>query len=182
VAGVAALVLSLPSDPAPHTSARLVGSAIEDRLGGYEVLDPAVFRRSSMLRHLFPYDWNPSVPSGSYGGSPLAWNYYAHQPSAPRREVNYVLQAAGDPPPTGARLLVREEGVALYVRSDAVWSSHRAIRPPTPAGSPLYAVPRGILFRSVPLTNGPPIINLVDVAERAGIDVEPLLTRLGVKR
>ena len=177
-----ALLISLPNDATPHTTARRISESIEVRIGGYETLAPAVFRSSEMLRHLFPYDWHPSVPFDSYGGSPLVWNYYAHQQNNTARDVNYVLQSVVHPPPTGMWLLAQEGNVALYVRSDAVWEAHRTLQSPTPAGSKVYAIPRGILFRSVPLTDGPPIINVVDVIEGFGVDMDPLLNRLGVKR
>jgi hypothetical protein len=182
VAGVVALLISLPRNAAPYTTARLVGATIEDRLGGYEAMDPAAFRRSELLGYLFPYAWDPRVPSASYGAPPLAWCYYENQEKGDGQEVNYILQSASDPGPAGTHLLVQQGDVALYVRSEAVWASHCALRPPTPAGSPVYAIPRGIIFRSVPLEDGPPIVNVVDLVENAGIDMEPILDRLGVKR
>jgi hypothetical protein len=80
------------------------------------------------------------------------------------------------------RLIAQENDASLYVRSEAVWRSHRALKPPTPAGSSIYAMPRGIFFRSVPLPNGPYIVNVVDVIEGFGFDMQPILDWLGVKR
>jgi len=182
ITDVVALVVSLPQSTAPDTIGRFVGMTIEDRIGGYENQDPAAFRRSEMLRHLFPYSWDPKVPCESYGGSPLVWNYYVHHACGTARNVNYVLQPATQPPPIGMHLLVQEEDVALYIRSFSIWASHIAIRPPTPVVSKVYEIPRGIIFRSVPLKDGPPIINVVEVLENIGIDIDPILTRLGVKR
>ncbi len=179
---VVALLISLPQSAAPHTIGRFVGTTIEDRIGGYENHDPAAFRRSEMLRHLFPYTWDQNVPFESYGGSPLIWNYYANQACGTARNVNYVLQPATQPPPIGMHLQVQEENVALYIRSFSVWESHLAIRPPTPVVSKVYEIPRGIIFRSVPLKDGPPIINVVEVLEELGIDMGPILSRLGVER
>jgi hypothetical protein len=182
ITAILALLISLPENAVPDSNARIVGSAIEDRIGGYHHLDPASLRRSTILRHLFPLAWDPSVPDKSYGGSPLSWYYYAHNAKASDRDVNYVLQPAEDPPPTGMRCLATEEGVSLYLLGDLVWANHRAIRPPTPAGSKVYEIPRGILFRSVPLENGPRIISVVDVIERFGFNLDPILARLGVRR
>jgi hypothetical protein len=39
--------------------AGLIGEAIEDRIGGYDELNPAAFRHSGMLRYVFPYAWDP---------------------------------------------------------------------------------------------------------------------------
>jgi hypothetical protein len=182
VTGVVALLVSLPQSTAPYTVGRFVGTTIEDRIGGYENHDPEAFRRSEMLRHLFPYTWDPKVPFQSYGDSPLIWNYYAHQACGTARNVNYVLQPATQPPPSGMHLLVQEEDVTLYIRSFSIWAGHCAIRPPTPVVSKVYEIPRGIIFRSVPLKDGPPIINVVEVLENLGINMDPILTRLGVER
>jgi hypothetical protein len=78
--------------------------------------------------------------------------------------------------------VVIKKDAALYLLSDSVWTAHKSIRPATPAGSRIYTVPRGILFRSVPLEDGPSIINVVDVIEKCGIDMDPILSRLGVAR
>jgi hypothetical protein len=182
VTSILAFTISLPMNATPHTSARFVGVSVQDRIGGYDNLEPAAFLRSSMLRHIFPYAWDPKVPFESYGGSPLQWYYYAHRTGEAECYVNYVLQASDNPPPIGMRLLAEEYGVKLYVGNDSLWASHRALRPPTPTGSKVYQIPRGILFRSVPLQNGPPIINMVDVAESLGIDLDPLLDRFKVER
>jgi hypothetical protein len=56
------------------------------------------------------------------------------------------------------------------------------MRPPTPPGSRVYDIPRGILFhRPWPLAEGPHIIDVVATLKGAGIDVVPFLTRLGVR-
>ncbi len=180
-AGFAALLISLPKTSSVDMSARLVGGAIEDRLGDYEAFDPRVFKGSELLYHLFPSDWDAKVPFESYGGSAVAWNYYAHHKDGANHDVNYVLQQSTDPPPAGMRGLAQEGTAVLYVRSDSVWTGHRALRPPTPAGSPVYEIPRGMLFRSVPLKGGPQIISVLDLLEGLGIKTDPILHRLGVK-
>ncbi|HEY7317474.1 MAG TPA: hypothetical protein VIE89_07860 [Candidatus Binatia bacterium] len=181
-AGIIALVLSLPQHGRPDITARVVSATIEDKIGGYETLDPKSFRRSEILRYLFPYDWEPTVPAKIYGGSPLTFNYYAHRKNGLSYKINYVVQSMSEPPPSNMRLIAQENDASLYVRSEAVWRSHRALKPPTPAGSSIYAMPRGIFFRSVPLPNGPYIVNVVDVIEGFGFDMQPILDWLGVKR
>jgi hypothetical protein len=176
-----ALYISLPSDKALDTSARQVGLTMEDRIGGYESLDPAVFQRSKLLFHLFPVDWDPRVPSESYGGSSLSWNYYMHQAKENHSEINYVIQLAGIPAPEGMRLVAQEGRAALYMRSDEVWQKQIALRPPTPAGSPVYAIPRGIIFNSVPLNDGPTIINMVEVLDGLGLDINSILGKFDNK-
>jgi len=176
-ATLAALVISLPEDATPHSSARLLGATIENRMGGYEALDAAAFRRAMLLERIIPYDWEPNVPAESYGGSPLVWNYYAHRTDIQPRVVNYVLQQAAEPAPPGMRLLAQKDGAALYVLNESVWASHRALRPPTPAGSSVYAIRRGVLFPGIPLTEGPPLIRVKDVLKRLGFDVEGMPER-----
>jgi hypothetical protein len=63
-----------------------------------------------------------------------------------------------------------------------MWREQRALRPATPAGARIYQEPRGILFRSVPLVGGPYIIDLPDIAERLGIDVDAIARQMGVER
>ena len=155
-AGIFALYVSLPSHPRPVTEARVVGAAVEDRFGGYDTMAPAAFRRSEILHHVIPYGWDPSVPEDSYGGQPIVWYYYAHYAENNRRKVNYMMQPATHPAPDGMELLAREGNVELYVADRTVLAEHRALRPPSPPGSPLYAIRRDRLFRR----SGSPIIEL----------------------
>jgi hypothetical protein len=177
-----ALYISLPRDLKPHTSARLIGSTIEDRTGGYKILDPAAMRHSSILRELIPFVWDPRVPHDSYGGSPLMWYYYAQQAKNSFSKINYVLQPSEGPPPPDMRILARKDGVILYLLSDSVWASHRAIHPSTPAGGEIYGIPKTTLFFSPHLGNRPRVINLLDLLKRLGIDVDYYLERIGAKR
>ena len=187
VAGLLALVVSLPVRPQLDISARRVGATIADCIGGYETANPDVYRRSTLFAQLFPYDWDPRVPDSSYGGSPLTWNYYAHRTRltcqadvALPEQINYVLKRPSDPAPAGMRLVAIDDDTALYVRDPAIWAAHQALRPPTPAGSPLYAIPRWTLFRSVPppTEGGSAILSIPDLLSRLGVDLTPLLDRL----
>ena len=187
VAGLWAFGVSLPAYPQLDTSARRVGATIADCIGGYETASPAAYRRSTLFAQLFPYDWDPSVPDSSYGGSPLTWNYYAHRtrltcPAGAElpEQINYVLQRASGPAPGGMRQVAMEDGTALYVRDPAIWSAHQALRPRTPAGSPIYAIPRWTLFRSVPppAEGAPAILSMPDLLSRLGVDITLLLNRL----
>jgi hypothetical protein len=144
VAAVAALAVSLPAETAPHAASRTVGLRIEDRLDGYDASLPSAFRRSTLLASLFPGVSHPSVPRDAYGGSPLAWFYYAHR-SDMSGKATYWLQRAGDPPPPGARLLSEKNGAALYVGSDSALSLHRIFRPPTTI-APIFRLRKRTLF------------------------------------
>ncbi|HTL06584.1 MAG TPA: hypothetical protein VL241_12615 [Gemmatimonadales bacterium] len=177
-----AVLLSLPRSFALADARRRVGATISESVGDYAHSDPAVLHASTLLHAAFPYDGEASVPDTSYGGSPLAWNRYALH-GAMSDSTNYVLQRAERPAPAGMRLLAADGDAALYIRSDSVWQSQLALRPPTSVGSPVYSIPRGILFhRPFPLAGGPRIIDVQASLKRAGIDLAPLLARLGVRR
>lgn len=170
VVGIASLLISLPKNIVPNMSARLVGETIEDRLGGYEDLDPVSFRRSSILRHLFGYGGDPVVPSEIYGGESTQWYYYANRTGEGTRDTNYVIQLSNQPKPVGMRLIAQEDGVSLFVRSDRIWAEHQALRPPTPAESPIYYIQRDMLFPGRPIKNCPKIIELREILKRFGLD------------
>ncbi|HEX7123868.1 MAG TPA: hypothetical protein VF178_15935 [Gemmatimonadaceae bacterium] len=179
--GAVALALAWPREAAPHRATEAVGRAIAQRVGDYEASDPAVFRASTLLSALFPYDWATEVPE-AYGGSPLAWNRYAHHGGEIDSSINYVLQGDDMPPPAGMREVGRGDGAVVYVRSDSVWQADRARQPATATGSRWLSVPRGVLFRTEPRGEASPVIEVVPLLARAGIDVEALLQRLGVAR
>ena len=180
-AALISLFLSLPRDAGPETVSRQVGFSVDDRTAGYDRSDPRTFRRGDLLAKVFPRGWEASVPEKSFGGSSLIWLYYAHH--APSGRVpNYVLQPLAAPPPAGMRLLTADKDAALYLRSDSVWRSHLALRPPTPAGSATYEVARSTMLRSVPAHNGPRIFSVVDALGSMGLDTALIIERLGVKR
>jgi hypothetical protein len=180
-AAIVAFALALPPDLTPFTEARRAGESMEIRVGDYSSSDPAAFRASTLIHELIPYDWEPEVPEAAFGGSPLAFHYYArHRPGD--TPPNYVIQPASLPPPPGMHRAASDGEFTAWVRSDALWSVHRGIRPPTPAGSPFVRVPRGLLFRSEPLPEGFLLIDLPAIAESMGIDVDAIARRLGVDR
>jgi hypothetical protein len=182
VAGIFALYLSLPASFAIHRSARQVGSAIEIRFDGYSEVEPESLRRASILSTLIPHTWDPLVPAMSFGGSPLQWNFYAHQGDLEQRKINYVLAAADAEPPPEMQLHYQTDDAALYVRSHEVLEMHRAIRPPTPAGAPIYSIPRGVLFPGLPLENTPEPVKVAEVLRWLGVDVDALRERFGLVR
>ncbi|MCP4357713.1 MAG: hypothetical protein GY796_06825 [Chloroflexi bacterium] len=179
--GLLSLFISLPRNFTPHTTARLMGDHIAYNIPGYDTFDPDAFLSSEMLSYIFPLTWEPAVPESAYGGSPLVWNYYANRKTEQGQE-NYLLQTAAAPSPPNTTLITAENGFALYVRDKTQWETDLATHLPAPAGSPVYAVPRGILFRSVPMTGGPYILNIVGIVELLGVDMDPILDRLGVER
>ncbi len=144
--GLVALVVSLPRNAGPQLVSREVGFTVEDRTAGYARSDPASFRRAQLFTTVFPAGWSDSVPDRSFGGAALVWFYYAHHAPPGGPPANYVLQPPQDPPPPRSRLIAVEGDAALYVRDDSVWARQLALRPPTPAGSPLYWIPRRTLF------------------------------------
>ena len=159
--GVAAVLLSLPQSAKPVTVARTVGSSLEVRFGGYEQMNPAFFRALDLFSEVIPRGYTPEK---HYGGSPLVWNYYA-QGGANERTINYVLQPTQEPPPAGMRLAARDQNAAVFVADDSVLAAHLSLRPPTPPGARLYALPRATMFPR----GGAPIREVLrDVARRLG--------------
>lgn len=179
VSGFVALWMSLPLHAAPVVAARTIGSFVDDRAGGYEDLEPLALRRNQLLTGAFPPDYQPEVPA-TYGGSPLAWSYYAHREPRSAEAANYILVPSGEPGPAGSLLCASNEAGSLYIRSPDQWRSHRSLHPPTPAGSPLYWTQRGILFRSVPMHGGPWIMDVPAWLRWARVDVDALFRLLGV--
>lgn len=181
-AAVAAVLLSLPPSFALADGRRRVGATISETVGDYASSDPAVLHASMLLNALFPDDWEPSVPDTTFGGSPLIWNRYARHGSV-SDSANYLLTRKDLPVPAGMRLLASDSNAALYLRDESLWRAQRALRPPTPPGSRVYVIPRGILFhRSTAPEQGPRIIDVVATLNRMGINVMPLLARLGLRR
>ena len=141
-AAIASITICLPRQMRLHTEARRVGSAIEDRIDGYERSHPLAFARSELLEQVIPNVWD-AAETGGYGGSPLMWNFYAHAGDSNAGTANYVLQRADDPPPQDMRRVAHREGVALYVRSDKIWESHRALRPAVGFAAHVFVYPGG---------------------------------------
>ncbi|HEX9564376.1 MAG TPA: hypothetical protein VF981_10415 [Gemmatimonadaceae bacterium] len=181
VSGALGVALTVPSVWAPHLAGRDVGAAVAGQIGGYETSNPEVFAASSLLGDLFPPDWDPSVPA-SYGGSPLVWNHYARRDGSLPDEVNYLLTRPDTVPPAGWSLARGDASAVLFVRDSTVLETHRAMQPRTDVGAPLLRVPRWVLFRSVPSGGGPAVLDVVRALENAGLDLDPLLRRLGVQR
>ena len=181
LAAVAAVLLSLPRSFALSDHHRQVGAAISETV----VTTPARTRRSCTpapcCTSCSPSTGSRACPTRA-SVAPRWSGCVMPTMAAPRLGGNYFLTRAGEPAPQGMRLLAADSGAALYLRSDSVWRMHQAMRPPTPPGSRVYDIPRGILFhRPYALSEGPRIIDVVATLKRAGIDVRPLLSRLGVQ-
>ena len=165
-AGLVALYLSLPPDATPGHHARRIGSSTEIRLGGYEPREPAALRRGSIMGNIVPYPAHHLVPKRSFGEAPSVL-YPLCSPKRDQGDINYVLQAVSSPIPNGMQVLAVQGDVALYVKDRAVLAEHRAKRPPTPAGSSLYVVPRRMLYQK----KGPPLRELFrSVLGRPGVE------------
>ena len=175
-AAVAATALAWPSDVRPYTAARDVGATIVDRVGGYQRGDPLAFQRGLLLRNVFPPDWDARMPGTTYGGPSVVFTYYAAH-AEPGSTANYLIEPDTALPPLGWRRIASADGAALEVRSDAVMAAQLALRPAVDRGSPLFTLPRGMIFSSFPLPGGR-IASTIDVLGRLGIDVRPLAKRL----
>lgn len=174
---LAALILSLPQNYALELRASEVSRRISINTGDYQQMDPSVFRSSELLSQVFPYDWDPKLTNFGYRGSPLVWNYYAHQQSPD--EVNYMIQPSDEPAPAGMRLITATDEFKLYISNEARWANDRIYYRHSPISS-IYEIPRSMIFRSIPGFDRPRIVNMVDVLRKLGLNPDLLLKRLGV--
>jgi len=118
------------------------------------------------------------VPEAALGGSELVWNYYIQHGGRPEpAEVNYILQPDTLPVPEGWEVVIDSLDARVLVRSDSIWRHHLSLRPRTRTLEGIYGVPRGILFASESLEDGPTIISVPAVLERLGVDTAPLIER-----
>ena len=181
--GFVAVLLAFPwGRTAIHRDGREVGSTVLVRIDGYARAEAAPMRASTTLDRLFPYDWVATVPA-TYGGSPLVWNHYARHGGDPDDSTNYIVQSSDMPLPAGFTVAGADStGAVVLVRNEATLARDRARRPATPAGSRALDVPRGVLFHGVPLPKGPRLFDTAQLLKDWGLDPDPILRRLGVRR
>jgi hypothetical protein len=174
------LWLVLPAHAGPVIAARPVGEAVDVRVPGYDRMDPAVFRASTLLGEVIAVGWVPEVPESLFATSPLVTNFYAHRPVAEGAPRNYVLQPTGQPAPDGAVLVASDGEFSVFARDEDLWNAHRTIQRPTPAGAPLFATSRGLLFRTEEVPDGFAMVDVAAVLRRLGFDVDAIARRLGL--
>ena len=181
--GFVAVLLAFPwGRTAIHRDGREVGSTVLVRIDGYARAEAAPMRASTTLDRLFPYDWVAAVPA-TYGGSPLVWNHYARHGGDPDANTNYIVQSRDMPGPAGFTVVGADStGAVVLVRDGGTLARDRARRPATPAGSRVLDVPRGVLFHGVPLPKGPRLFDTAQLLKDWGLDPDPILRRLGVRR
>jgi hypothetical protein len=143
------------------------------RFVGYSEMAPEVYKASEMLKHLFPYDLHPTVPELSYGGSPLAWNYYAHDAASHRAAKNYVVCPVDTKAPPDSSLVHSDESGSVHVRHKPMWVMHRAMRPPGSHGGPIYTINRDILFGRPDAFNQYWALDLLPTVQWLGFNVPP---------
>lgn len=160
VAGLAALVLSLPTHGRIHTHGKAVGYAVDDRRRGYDDFDSAIFASLDGYWSLFRRVVHPDVPEVRYGGSPLVWNYYAHHRRVRDRTVYAWLPPGSPPPPRDGSVLVESgEHGDLYVVDVREWLVDRSHEEPSSVGR-LFAIPKRILFHVVGERGDPQVRDL----------------------
>ena len=155
-----ALALSLPTRAALYLDGRELGSSVVDLVGGYDEARADQFRAAGLLQEIAPQPWTRGVPDTRYGEGALVWNRYARRNGVITNDVAYVLQRLDRQPPRNARLVARSNEAALYVLDERVFARDRLRRPPVPAGSPLYRIPRETLFRLGAPPGGPRVVNV----------------------
>jgi hypothetical protein len=128
----------------------MIGQSIEVvNLADYEAMSPRMFVASERLHSLFPPDRHPDVPDSLYGGSTLAWMYYATRPGGEEGghtgRDNYLL---GGPNHEldGAAPLFQDSVAAVFVRSADQWRADGRMMPLKSLGREVYRIPRDVLF------------------------------------
>lgn len=150
------LWLALPAGTGIYSASRIVGEQIDSAaFSGYAEMDLAAFRAGERLSALFQTDGRPDVPEKAYGGSPLAWMYYASRESAPASPKNYALLPPHTPRPEGAVEILRDSVAAVYVYDTRQWEEHRTLQPRHSRGKEIYRVPRTVLFDRGPASRRP---------------------------
>jgi len=149
---------ALPAGSAIFTGTRMIGQSIEVvNLADYEAMSPRMFVASERLHSLFPPDRHPDVPDSLYGGSALAWMYYATrlgrggegegeaEGGGHTGRDNYLL---GGPnrEPDGAALLFQDSVASVFVRSADQWRADGRMMPLKSLGREVYRIPRDVLF------------------------------------
>ena len=142
-----AIWMALPAGTGIYDGSRVIGESIDvSAVEDYNVMDPAAFRASRWLGELFLTSGRPEVPEEAYGGSPLAWMYYASRVDVADAPKNYVLAPADTEPPDGAVEIAGNDEVAVHVYDIQRWESDRTYQPGSSLGKAVYIVPRAILF------------------------------------
>lgn len=83
-------------------------------------------------------DYRLRYPEQPWGTDDHTWIYYATRDKASGARINYVVQPAGAPAPSGAALLATREQVSVYVYDEQAWRRDQARDLPRTAVSPLY--------------------------------------------
>jgi len=172
--GVIAMALCWPRDAQPGTAARRLGESIEIRIAGYDQGVARYYRDLELLWSIVPPDYGTGLGNA---GSPEVWSYYARGRDS-RATVDYILQPAASPEPTGFWKLDANERVALYARSQEALAGHRSMRRKTRPGSALFEIPPWMLFRQMPPPGkGPVVVDVHVWLKQHGIDLSFLNRR-----
>lgn len=138
LSALAALWLSLPQHFQINQAHREFGYGTLYCVGDYEKGYPLALRHSQILYELIPGDWKLDYPHHRWGMDHQTWIYYATRSKPPGTFINYIVQAAADPPPAHFEHVRIRDGVAVYVRDFDLWQRHLSRQLPPILQSPLY--------------------------------------------
>jgi hypothetical protein len=145
-AAIAAVVLSLPTTTSIYSATRQIGETIDaSHLTGYHDMQPVALRAADALPKVLPTGYLPEVPELLYGGSPMAWMYYAQH--APEAAKNYVILQESTEPAPSLSCITCSGPTRIYVRDKEIWREHRELQPRGSRGPRHLAISRDILFR-----------------------------------
>jgi hypothetical protein len=173
-----AVWLALPASWAIHDATRRVGERFDVKtFASYHRHDPLALAATEQMSALFPMDMHEDVPDRLYGGSPLAWNYYAQRAAATDQPKPYRLDRSAAPVPDMAIRVASDRRAAVFVLDEAAWEADRRHQPSRSSGKAVFEVPRHVLFYRRGKSERPGFFAPgLWVLERAG----PLLDRWGL--
>jgi hypothetical protein len=132
------IVLSMPQHFQVNLAVREFGQATEYRVGDYQQSYEAAAAGSWALSALLPSGYRLEYPHQPWGADQYSWVYYATREKPAGTAVNYVIQPAREPAPSRFTKVLKQDGVAVYVRDLQMWQRHQGRDLPQVVASPLY--------------------------------------------
>lgn len=166
-----AIALALPHNAETRVQARIVGQSISERTGSYDRVGIQPFLLAPLLHELYPRPYLVAPGDSRYRGAAIVWLHYGRheQPSAPvDSSTNALLLDTSLAPPADLSAfheVARTDTGVLLVREWKTVEGHLGLRPPSPAGSLLFAQDRQVLFRSK-LRRAAGTIDLLELGRR----------------
>jgi hypothetical protein len=176
---VVAFGLSLPRHFEINRTVRAIGQKTAILVGDYDTDYLTQVEHWELFFGLVPPDWEVEDPARELVSGYASLIYYSTRPKSPYASINYVVQAVGEPEPTGFTRIAADKGAAVYVKDQQEWEDDRFQPLRTDYRSPLYDIPRSTLFFYRGIPPGHILIDLVKIAGDAKRFVQRVFSNLG---